>query len=188
MARGGSNDVPHLPTSIPHHRTMSIAKSLVAHLEHEAATTRKMLAIVPAAKLDWKPHEKSMTLGALASHLAETPTWVSSMLEDEMDFGNMGDYRPFEGKSAEELVAALDRNLKEAVALVREHDDAFLTREWTARMGDKVVMRAPKGEVIREIALHHTIHHRGQLSVYLRLLDVPLPKVYGPTADDQSFG
>jgi uncharacterized damage-inducible protein DinB len=167
---------------------MSIARSLVAHLEHEAKATRKMLEIVPDAKLDWKPHEKSMTLGALASHLAETPLWVSSMLEDEMDFANLGDYRPFEGRSAREIVAALDRNLKGALDLVRDRDDAFLAREWTARMGDQVVMQAAKGEAIREIALHHTIHHRGQLSVYLRLLGVPLPKVYGPTADDPGLG
>jgi uncharacterized damage-inducible protein DinB len=177
-----------LPATPAPDTDMSIARSLVAHLQREGETTRKMLALVPEARLDWKPHEKSMTLGALASHLAETPLWVSSMLEDEMDFANMGDYKPFEAGSAAELVSALEKNLEGALDLIRERDDAFLTREWTARMGEKVVMRAPKGEVIREIALHHTIHHRGQLSVYLRMLGVPLPKVYGPTADDPSFG
>ena len=167
---------------------MSIAAELIRDIEAEAVKTRAMLAVVPDGRLDWKPHEKSMTLGALASHLAENPTWTSGMLEDEMDFAAMGDYRPFEGKNRAEILAGLERNLSACVAALRGRDDAFLNQPWTMRNGPKVLMKAPRHAAIRGTAIHHWIHHRGQLSVYLRLLGVPVPQTYGPTADAPAFG
>lgn len=167
---------------------MSIASALVSDLEEEAKNTRKMLAVVPEEKLAWKPHAKSMTLAQLASHLAENPAWISAMLEDEMDFGAMADYRPFECKSRAELLETFDRNLRAGLDAIRGRTDAFLGTSWTMRNGPKVLMTARKDAAIRSTAIHHWIHHRGQLSVYLRQLDVPLPQTYGPTADDPSFG
>ncbi len=166
---------------------MSIASELIRDLEAEAVKTRAMLAAVPAGRLDWKPHEKSMTLGALASHLAESPSWISAMLEDEMDFAVLADYRPFEAKDRAELLAGLERNLRAGVDALRGRDDAFLSTTWTMRNGAKVLMSAPKHEALRATAIHHWIHHRGQLSVYLRLLGVPVPQTYGPTADHPSI-
>jgi uncharacterized damage-inducible protein DinB len=167
--------------------TMSIAAELVRDLEDEAVKTRKMLELVPDAQLDWKPHEKSMTLGMLASHLAENPVWIPAMLEDELDFARMGDYTPFAAKSRQELLLGFDKNLRAGVDAIRGREDDFLARTWTMRNGPKVLMSCPKSEAIRSTAIHHWIHHRGQLSVYLRLLGVPLPQTYGPTADDPAF-
>lgn len=167
---------------------MSIANELIRDLEAEAKKTRAMLAVVPETKLDWKPHAKSMTLGGLAGHVAENPAWISAMLEDEMDFGAMKDYRPFAPKDRGELLAAFDKNVRAGLDAIRGRSDAFLLGTWTMRNGDKVLMSAPKHDAIRGTAIHHWIHHRGQLSVYLRLLDVPLPQTYGPTADAPSFG
>jgi uncharacterized damage-inducible protein DinB len=176
------------PPTIPERNpAMSIASALVADLEEEATNTRKMLEVVPEEKLAWKPHEKSMTLGQLASHLAENPAWTSAMLEDEMDFGAMGDYRPFDAQSRAELLAAFEKNLRAALDAIRGRSDAFLSTQWTMRNGEKVLMTAPKHAAIRSTAIHHWIHHRGQLSVYLRLLGVPLPQIYGPTADNPTF-
>lgn len=166
---------------------MSIAADLIRDLETEAAKTRALLQAVPEDRLDWKPHGKSMSLGALAGHVAENPAWIPAMLEEEMDFAAMGDYRPFMPRSRAELLDTFERNLGAGLEVLRGREDAFLETTWTMRQGEQVLLRAPKREVIRETAVHHWIHHRGQLSVYLRLLDVPLPRVYGPTADNPSF-
>jgi uncharacterized damage-inducible protein DinB len=167
---------------------MSIATDLIHDLEAETALTRKVLEAVPEDRLAWKPHERSMSLGTLASHLAETPAWLSSMLEADMDFAAMQDYRPFAARSRTELLAELGKNAGAAVAALRERDDALLESPWTMRNGATVLMQAPRHRAIREIGIHHWIHHRGQLTVYLRLLDVPVPATYGPTADHPSFG
>jgi uncharacterized damage-inducible protein DinB len=167
---------------------MTLASALVADLESEAKNTRKMLEIVPEGRFGWKPHEKSMTLGQLAAHLAENPSWIGAMLEDEMDFAAMGDYKPFAPKTRKELLEGFEKNLRAGLDAIRGRDDAFLERTWTMRNGDKVLMVAPKHEAVRSTAIHHWIHHRGQLSVYLRLAGVPLPQIYGPTADNPTFG
>src|SRR5262245_62372097 len=125
---------------------MSIASDLIRDIEAETKKTRAMLAVVPDGRLDWKPHEKSMTLGALASHLAENPSWISAMLEDEMDFAAMKDYRPFEGKNRAELLAALERNVRAGTEAIRGRSDGFLAANWTMRNGPKVLMSAPKHE------------------------------------------
>lgn len=167
---------------------MSIASDLIRDLEREAELTRKVFAVLPEAKFEWKPHEKSMTLGALASHIAENPAWVSSMMEPELDFEQMmKSYKPFAGKNRAELGAALDGGLKDAVLALKGRPDAVLQETWTMRMGAKILDQKPRAEALREIAVHHAIHHRGQLLVYLRLLGAPLPPLYGPTADAPGF-
>jgi uncharacterized damage-inducible protein DinB len=167
---------------------MSIATALVSDLEVEAKNTRKMLALVPEAKLAWKPHEKSMSLGQLASHLAETPSWTGAFLEPSMDFAAMNDYRPFLASSRAELLATFEKNHRASVESLRSRDDRFMGETWTMRKGPEVLMSQPRKEALRATLVHHAIHHRGQLSVYLRLLGVPLPATYDPTADDPSFG
>ncbi len=165
---------------------MSLAAALVADLEEEAKNTRKMLELVPEAKLEWKPHEKSMTLGQLASHLAENSSWIGAMLEDELDFAAFSGYQPFSAKNGKELLEGFEKYLRAGLDAIRGRSDAELARTWTMRNGPKVLMSSPKHQAIRSTAIHHWIHHRGQLSVYLRLLGVPLPQIYGPTADEPS--
>ena len=166
---------------------MSISAALLADFELEAAKTRKVLAAVPADRFDWKPHDKSMSLGTLASHLAENPMWVSSMMEAELDFAEMEkDYKPFAAESTEDLVSTFDANAEIYRKTLDGRDDAHMTSEWTMRSGDHVMMSAPRNIAVRDTIIHHAIHHRGQLTVYLRLLDVAVPGTYGPTADDVS--
>src|SRR5262245_52353597 len=167
---------------------MSIALDLVSDLEQEAKYTRKMLALVPEAQLAWKPHEKSMSLGQLASHLAETPSWTGGILEPFMDFAAMEGYQPFVAGSRAELVAEFEKNHRASTETLCARDDRFMRETWTMKQGPKVLLSQPRKDVLRSMLLHHTAHHRGQLSVYLRLLGVPLPAIYGPTADDPSFG
>ena len=168
---------------------MTIAADLIRDLQSEAELTRKVFAVLPETKFEWKPHEKSMTLGALASHIAENPAWVSAMMEPELDFEvMMKTYKPFAGKSRAELLQALEGGLKDANLTLEGRPDSVFHETWTMRMGAKILDQQPRGEALREIAIHHAIHHRGQLLVYLRLLDVALPPLYGPTADSPSFG
>jgi uncharacterized damage-inducible protein DinB len=162
----------------------SIAQSLIADLKQEDALTRAVLGAVPSDKLDWQPHEKSMTLRTLASHIAETPNWLGSMMDDVFDFGAMmADYKPFAAADQAELLSVFDDNLAGALALLEDKDDDFMTGVWKGVKGDKVLMAGPRAAMTRSILVHHTSHHRGQLTVYLRLLDVPVPPTYGPTAD-----
>ena len=162
----------------------SISQSLIADMKHEGALSRAVLAAVPADRFDWQPHEKSMTLGTLASHIAETPSWLGSMMEDVFDFGAMmAEYQPFAAADQAELLSALDENLAGALAMLEGKDDEFMTGIWKGVKGDKELMAGPRGAMARGILVHHAAHHRGQLTVYLRLLDVPVPPTYGPTAD-----
>ena len=160
---------------------MSLSKSFAEELQNEAATTRKMLERVPQDAFDWKPHEKSTALGRLAGHVAELPGMLVSILtKDEMDFG---DFRPFKPASVSELVETLDKNVADAVELLKNQSDEHLPEMWRIKSGEKVFLEMPRAAFIRWV-LSHVVHHRGQLSVYLRLRDVPLPPVYGPTADE----
>ena len=162
----------------------SIAQSLITDMKHEGGLTRAVLAAVPADKFDWQPHEKSMTLGALASHVAETPRWLGSMMDDVFDFGAMmAEYKPFVATDSAALLAAFDENLAGALAMLEGKDDDFMTGIWTGMKGEKELMAGPRAAMARSILVHHAAHHRGQLTVYLRLLDVPVPQTYGPTAD-----
>ncbi len=163
---------------------MSIIQGMLAEFTYESATTRKMLERIPEAKLGWKPHNKSMTLARLASHIAETPEWLGSILQqDEFVFDPTG-YTPKEHKTVAELLAAFDKNVESAAAMMQGQSDDHLMKMWRMRSPERVFFEMPRVAVIRTMIMNHTVHHRGQLSVYLRLLDVPLPSVYGPTADD----
>jgi uncharacterized damage-inducible protein DinB len=166
----------------------SLAQQLRSDIEHEAAKTRKVLEVVPMERGSFKPHAKSMDLAQLASHVAENLGWFSAFLKDVMDFAAIGEYRPFAAKDRAELLAEHDKQLAACVEGLAGLDDAFLLRPWSMRMGDKVLMEEPRYAAIRGTCLNHLVHHRGQLVVYLRLLDVPVPQVYGPTADFPSFG
>jgi len=163
---------------------MPMIDALLAELDYEAKGTRRALARVPEDRLDFKPHEKSMSLGRLAGHVAELPAWGRMILtSDGMDFATL-DYKPFIPESTDQLVARFD----EAVAAFREGaagitDDDMLTT-WTMRNGDHVILSLPRTSVIRSTVFSHVYHHRGQLTVYLRLLDVPVPALYGPSADE----
>lgn len=163
---------------------MPLSDALVMELQQEAVSTRKMLERLPKDKLTWRPHEKSMTLGRLAMHLAEIPGWVNAtLLADELDFGKM-DYQMTEAQSSEEAVKKFDETLASALEVLKNTDDAKMFTDWTLRNGEQIYFTMPKIATLRGFVYSHLIHHRGQMSVYLRLLDVPVPGSYGPSADD----
>ncbi len=164
---------------------MSIGQSMLPEFDQEMATTRRLLERVPAEKGPWKPHPKSFALGHLAQLVAWIPGWITNTLrETELNLRGGAGYS-FE--STETLVALLDRNAKGAREALAAVDDAALAVPWSLKHGDQVLFTAPRGAVVRQ-HVNHLIHHRGQLTVYLRLNDVPLPSIYGPTADERSFG
>lgn len=151
-------------------------------LDYEMDATRRLLERVPTEKGEWKPHEKSFPLGHLAQLVSWMPRWIASALRDDAyDFEGAPGYS-FE--PTETLLAELDRNASAARAALEEVTGEALDEEWQLKSGDFVVYTAPRGAAARN-HLNHLIHHRGQLTVYLRLIDVPLPKIYGPTADEK---
>lgn len=155
-------------------------------LDKEAIATRKMLERVPSDKFAWKPHEKSMSLLQLATHVAEIPGWLQSILHSEgMDFANL-DYQPVTIDSIEALMNYLDDSLIKGKAALQTASDTQLNDCWTMRTGDQIHLKEAKGEMVRH-AFCQIVHHRAQLSVYLRLLNIPVPGCYGPTADEPSF-
>lgn len=169
---------------------MSISQSLLPELEQEAATTRKLLERVPADKFGWKPHEKSMTMGRLATHVAEMVGWVSVTLTTEkLDFAPVGGQPmvPFEPKSTADLLSFFDKNVVEAKAALAKATDAEMFQNWTLLSGGKVIFTMPRIACLRGMVMNHVIHHRGQLSVYLRLNGIPVPAMYGPSADEGAF-
>jgi uncharacterized damage-inducible protein DinB len=166
---------------------MNLNEPLVAELQQEAKTARKMLERVPQEQLAWKPHEKSMTLGRLAGHIAELPSMLIPILtQDELDFGS-GSYKPFEPTNISDLLETFDKNVAGAAELLKTQADEPLLKPWRMRRGEQILFEMSRIAAIRSMSLNHFIHHRGQLSVYLRLLNVPLPSVYGPTADEPTF-
>ena len=168
---------------------MAIAESILPEFDHETATTRMLLERVPADKAEWKPHAKSMSLGHLAMHIASLPHWASITLE-RTEF----DTNPPDGprvttpayESAAKLLHTYDANVSAARALLVRTTDAEFMVQWALKNGGKSMFSMPRVAVFRSFVLNHAVHHRGQLSVYLRLLDVPIPNIYGPTADTQS--
>ena len=164
---------------------MSFGKAFVNELMVESNSTRKILEKVPANKMDWKPHDKSMTLGRVATHIAEIPSWVTLIATtDELDFLKR-DYKPYTAKDSNELVSLHTANVEEAMKALENMSDEDLAKSWKMRRGDTVISDMPKAEAIRRMGLNHAVHHRGQLSVFLRLLDVPVPGMYGPSADER---
>jgi uncharacterized damage-inducible protein DinB len=163
---------------------MSMCERLAAEMRHEARTTRRLLERVPEASFGWKPHEKSMSLGRLAAHVAELPELIiPALTRDEFDFAS-GDFKPFEPTSTAGLLEKFDRNIEAAAGLLEKQPDERMGEKWRLRNGEQVLFEMPRVGVVRFVGLNHVIHHRGQLSVYLRLLDVPLPSIYGPSADE----
>lgn len=155
-------------------------------LEQEAITTRKMLSRVPADKFDWKPHEKSMELIRLATHVAELPTWIPMTLDtDELDFSK-SDYKPAQIKNKDELMNYFEECLTKGREALKNGNEKSLDKPWTLRNGEQIYSTSPKRDVIR-MSLSQIIHHRAQLGVFLRLLNIPIPGSYGPSADDMSF-
>ena len=163
---------------------MSQKQALIAELKMEAANTRKILEKVPVEKNDWKPHQKSMALGRLATHVAEIPSWVSTIfLADELDFAKTP-FKSHVATTSQELLDILDKNLNEAVSVLENVTDEDFEKMWSMRNGVQVYFTLPKKVVLRTFAYSHNFHHRARLGVYLRLLDVPVPGMYGPTADE----
>ena len=164
---------------------MSQIAAILQEFEQEAKTTRRVLERVPSDKLAWKPHAKSMSLGTLAMHVAASPGYISSWpLKDTFEFS--GDPTPTAASTAE-ILAAHDNGVSAVKANMTALGDAGLGQMWSASAGGKTLMTMPKAALVRAIMLNHIYHHRGQLSVYLRLLDVPVPSIYGPSADENPF-
>ena len=165
---------------------MGIKDALVPEYDHEMATTRRLLERLPEAELAWKPHEKSMSLGHLASHLANLPFWCSEVLESQhYDLATAPDQRPQQAASRDAILREFDAKVAAARASLIARTDAELLQPWTLRRGSHEIFTMPRISAIRSFVMNHSIHHRGQLSVYLRLKGVPLPAMYGPTADEQ---
>jgi len=164
---------------------MAIKDAFIAELKHESTLTKKILERVPLDRKEWKPHEKSMTLGRLATHVAQTPHWISDIIHiDDFDFSTRS-FNPITAESQEKLMKIFQETLDNAFADLDKMSDEDLNKKWIVRMGEKIMYDTPKKVAIRGWAYSHMIHHRGQLSVYLRLLDVPVPGMYGPSADEK---
>jgi uncharacterized damage-inducible protein DinB len=164
---------------------MASVRELLAEYKHESANTRKLLERVPDGKDDWAPHEKSMKITALANHVAELNQWVDFvLLRDQVDFA-AGDYVANKSANSAERLKFFDEEVAKAVATLEKTNDEDLEKTWSLKYGDKVLFSAPKKVALRGSVFSHIIHHRAQLGVYLRLLGVPVPALYGPTADEQ---
>lgn len=164
---------------------MTIAQQMLAELQQEGIATRKILAQVPSDKKDWKPHQKSMALGSLANHVAEIYGWPKETITmDELDLSKM-DFSPKLFENNEELLAKFDKCLAKATEILEAASDEDLAKPWTMRNGEIIYFTMTKAEVMRTWVLNHSVHHRAQLGVYLRLLDIAVPGTYGPTADEQ---
>lgn len=157
---------------------------LIAELEYEKNATRKMLERLPDDKMDWKPHDKSMTLWQLSHHVAEIPGYITSVLTSAGVDLAVGQPAGVPTDKASDLVALFDHKVAEALAHMQQADPVTLQQDWSLRAGDHVLFTMPRMQTLRQFALNHFIHHRGQLSVYLRLLEIPVPSIYGPTADE----
>ena len=168
---------------------MSIAESLLPEFDREMATTRRLLERVPDGQFDWKPHRKSMSLGRLSEHLGELAQWATMTIQHAgVDLATMArpaDHQPPATRRA--LLDAFDSHVAAARAALVGRTDAELMAPWTLSQGTQQFFTMPKAACLRTFVMNHLVHHRGQLSVYLRMLDVPLPSIYGPSADEQAF-
>jgi uncharacterized damage-inducible protein DinB len=163
---------------------MALNQALLAELKQESANTRKMLERVPTDRLSWKPHEKSYTLGGLATHIAGLPKWIGRTInQDEFDLAKT-QLKPPTVENTEQILKIFDDSLAENISILESATDEILNTNWSFRRGDHIIFTMPRKVVLRTMAFNHFIHHRGQLSVYLRLLDVPVPGMYGPSADE----
>ena len=165
---------------------MAIKDGLLPEYDHEMATTRRLLERVPEAEFAWKPHVRSMSLGELAAHIVVIPYWCTATIATPvLDLDTVGDAaRPKVPSSTAALVAEFDSKSREARAALAGCGDGEMLALWTLKAGGQEIFTMPRLAAIRSFVLSHLIHHRGQLSVYLRLKDVPIPSIYGPTADE----
>jgi uncharacterized damage-inducible protein DinB len=162
---------------------MSVAADLLPEFDQEMAATRRVLDRVPGDKAQWKPHPKSFALGHLAQLVSWMPGWIANTLsQTSLDLASAGGYSY---ETTDTLLAGFDRNVREARAALTASSDADFAVPWSLKHGERVLFTAPRGTVVRQ-HISHLSHHRGQLTVYLRLLDVPVPAVYGPTADERA--
>lgn len=169
---------------------MSLSEMILPEFEQEMANTRRTLERVPDEKFEWKPHEKSSSLGGLATHLANIPSWTTHTFEkDELDIAPPGapPFRLEQAKSTADLLESFDKNVADARATLAAATDERWFGKWSLLRGGAPIMTLPRAAVMRGFVLSHLIHHRAQLGVYLRLLDVPVPAIYGPSADEGGF-
>lgn len=162
---------------------MTLAEMLIPEYDHEMATTRRVLERVPEGKFDWKPHDKSMSLGRLATHLAELPA-LSQLILKRPSFDITTPRQSAQVTTRQEILDLFDKNVAATRSDLAATDDAAMMEKWTLQRGEQTVFSLPRAAVVRSMIFSHTIHHRGQLSVYLRLNDVPVPSIYGPSADE----
>jgi uncharacterized damage-inducible protein DinB len=164
---------------------MNLVDSLKREFEHETATTRKHLERLPEAKIGWRPHEKSFSTGDLASHIVECLGWSESIFNaDEYDL-DMANYRPYQATTKDDLLKTFEKNVAKAKEVLNNVRESSLDDPWQLKMNGQQFFEKPRADVFRDFVLSHIIHHRGQFSVYLRLLEVPVPGSYGPSADEQ---
>lgn len=166
---------------------MGLIDGLLPEFDQEMANTRRTLERVPADKFGWKPHEKSMAMGRLASHLAEMPSWATiTVREESFDMAPPGapPMQPQQANSPQELLEMLDKNVSAARAAIAASSDEDLMKPWSLLSGGKTILTLPRIVVLRTFVMNHSIHHRAQLGVYLRLNDIPVPAIYGPSADE----
>lgn len=163
---------------------MTAAESLLPEFDTEMATTRRVLERVPSDKGSWKPHQKSFPIGHLAQLVSSMPSWITNTLrQKELDLAG---FKGYTFESTDTLLARFDQNVRDARSALASTADADLADSWALKHGGQVLFSAPRGSVVRG-HINHLIHHRGQLSVYLRLLDIPVPSIYGPTADERPW-
>jgi uncharacterized damage-inducible protein DinB len=166
---------------------MNINQPLLAEFKHELELTRKILDRVPTESFGWRPHAKSMTLGHLAGHLSDLPSWMAVTLNQaELDF-SADSYTPRKFESREEVLANLEKNANSALETLEKASNETFMENWTMRNGEHIFFTLPKAVVLRNFVFNHMVHHRAQLGVYLRLLEVPIPGTYGPSADEQNM-
>lgn len=164
---------------------MSIAETLLPELDIEMTTTRKVLERIPTDKGKWKPHPKSFSIGHLAQLVAAMPGWLTNAVrETEL---NLGSFSGYTYERTEDLLKSFDKNVREARTAIQSAKDADFMVPWSLKHGDHVIFTMPRAAVVRQ-TINHLVHHRGQLTVYLRLIDVPVPSIYGPTADEPAPG
>ncbi len=167
---------------------MALSESLLPEFDHEMANTRKTLERVPDDKFDWQPHEKSTKMGGLATHLANIPTWVNHTInQDSLDLAPEGQppLRAALLNSTAEALETFDKNVAAARAAIAGASDEKLFQPWSLLSGGNTVLTMPRIAVLRSFVMNHSIHHRAQLGVYLRLNDVAVPSIYGPSADEE---
>lgn len=166
---------------------MPMIEPMIQEFQYEMGSTRALLERLPDAAWDWKPHDKSMTLGELASHLVESVAWTLHVMEKDVFELDTQTWKPYRAACRAELLAAFDENAQIALAAMDGAPDAHLMKPWKMVIGGETAMEMPRAAILRTFLISHMIHHRGQLTVYARLRDVALPSIYGPTADEPAM-